>query len=59
MKAQKIQITYEINGTTKVANHSNQSVVYAVNIINNALRTINRNGDSIPHARIIGVEAEY
>lgn len=59
MKAKSIKITYEINGRTAVANHSNQTVFYAVKIMTGSLRSINRNGESIPHARIIGVEAEY
>ncbi len=59
MKARRIKITYEINGTTAVARHSNQTVYYAVKIMTCSLLRINGNGESMPHARIIGVEAEY
>jgi len=59
MTAKRIKITYQINGTTKVNEHRNQSVVYAVGIMSSSLRSINKDGESVPHARIIGVEAEY
>ena len=59
MKARRIKITYEINGRTAVARHSNQTVFYAVKKMTGSLRRINRNGESMPHARIIGVEVEY
>ena len=59
MKAKSIKITYEINGRTKIARHSNQTVFYAVKIMAGSLGRINRNGESVPHARIVGVEVEY
>ena len=59
MKARKIEITYEINGRTAVARHSNQTVFYAVRIMAGSLRRINRNGERVPHAKIVRVKVEY
>ena len=59
MRAKRIKITYEINGRTAVANHSNKTVAQAVKVMTSALRSIDKEDGYETRSRITKVEAEY